>query len=493
MAVLASGHKLVKCGADGAISGVVHDETLSGNGTSAEPLGALLENVIFDDSIFETDEDGNTIIGVNPVWVNYVVSASGGECGCSGKLDTSALNLSVTGGVVPESAYYGINQVPFQAKYDENGNVINDTYLKKNQFNSGAFVKYDEDLKPLLIGSGNSAGNGNAPKVAIGFDNDVRPESFTFGKNNINYGECSIFGEKNEGWDKSLLVGYNNSSQHCALNVGSNNYAFTESIAVGDNISADGRSIGVGNATSAVNNSFSLGNGSVAKYQSVAVGTGCSSTYGSIAIATQSAVATGHSFAMGSNTTALNESFALGNNASAYKYSFAFGNQARCANTAIAMGNYASADWCGVAIGDMTEADAFSVAIGGNAKAYGSNSVAVGDSQVYSKMGIAIGFANYSENSGAAFGSCLHAGEKTMVFGSYNSSANSAMHGWVFACNPFDHSNNKDALTIDEFGKLSARGQVSGLDCVSVGNGNVSSVSLRDLYNAFTAYTASHP
>ena len=42
MAILASGHKLVRCGIDGAISGVVTDETLSGNGTSAAPLGVVV-------------------------------------------------------------------------------------------------------------------------------------------------------------------------------------------------------------------------------------------------------------------------------------------------------------------------------------------------------------------------------------------------------------------------------------------------------------------
>ena len=57
MAILASGHKLVRCGIDGAISGVVTDETLSGNGTSGKPLGALLEDVIFDDSITESSTD----------------------------------------------------------------------------------------------------------------------------------------------------------------------------------------------------------------------------------------------------------------------------------------------------------------------------------------------------------------------------------------------------------------------------------------------------
>lgn len=81
MAILASGHKLVKCGIDGAISGVVTDETLSGNGTTAEPLGALLENVIFDDSITESSTDLGVVIGVNPLWVNYVVTGGGSSGG----------------------------------------------------------------------------------------------------------------------------------------------------------------------------------------------------------------------------------------------------------------------------------------------------------------------------------------------------------------------------------------------------------------------------
>lgn len=81
MAILASGHKLVRCGIDGAISGVVTDETLSGNGTSGEPLGALLENVIFDDSITESSTDFGTLIGVNPLWVNYVVTGGGSSGG----------------------------------------------------------------------------------------------------------------------------------------------------------------------------------------------------------------------------------------------------------------------------------------------------------------------------------------------------------------------------------------------------------------------------
>jgi hypothetical protein len=81
MAILASGHKLVRCGIDGAISGVVTDETLSGNGTSGKPLGALLEDVIFDDSITESSTDFGTLIGVNPLWVNYVVTGGGSSGG----------------------------------------------------------------------------------------------------------------------------------------------------------------------------------------------------------------------------------------------------------------------------------------------------------------------------------------------------------------------------------------------------------------------------
>lgn len=81
MAILASGHKLVRCGIDGAISGVVTDETLSGNGTSGKPLGALLEDVLFDDSITESSTDFGTLIGVNPLWVNYVVTGGGSSGG----------------------------------------------------------------------------------------------------------------------------------------------------------------------------------------------------------------------------------------------------------------------------------------------------------------------------------------------------------------------------------------------------------------------------
>jgi len=193
----------------------------------------------------------------------------------------------------------------------------------------------------------------------------------------------------------------------------------------------------IGSHNSASNNSLAQGHRNSANGNSLAQGT------------ENSAIT--NSLAQGNGNTAYRESFAQGQESSATVYSFAQGiegNSAYYASFAQGQSNIAKKDSLAQGIGNSAE----------------NYSIAQGNYNSAFQYSQAFGNRTKAENNGMAIGVCNNITSAAFVIG--NGTSDSA---------------RSDCFVIDHSGNVSSCGDIQS-----------SGISLLALYNAFTAYTATH-
>ena len=134
---------------------------------------------------------------------------------------------------------------------------------------------------------------------------------------------------------------------------------------------------------------------------------------------------------------------------------------------------YSSVD---LSIGSNNSASYGSFAQGASNSSYG-HSLVQGTANYASSCSIAQGSGNSAISYSQAFGNGTIANNSGMSIGTYNETDSAA---FVIG-NGSDSANRSDAFVIDHNGNVSAAGDIK-----------FNGISLLDLYNSFTAYTASH-
>lgn len=201
---------------------IIHDDTLSGKGTTTEPLGACLENVTHDESITETSADNTIVFGVNPDWVNYVVTAA------------STSGYATTGDLYTTSSYLS-------------GAI---DYVSAN---AGGLTSVKTGTN--ITGDGTEAS-------PIGM---AHPFSFGGGGTTTTWSRSGMFVEDGHTRTMFDINGVKFS--------GTNSFITSSDISIGTNNKVSGVAVAVGNSNSAYDNSYAFGDRLVAKDNLFAIGT----------------------------------------------------------------------------------------------------------------------------------------------------------------------------------------------------------------------------
>lgn len=276
-------------GTGSEFTGVVTDDTLTGNGLPDSALGVDNYNVLFDSSMYSSLDGNNVTIGVQsgiyqPSGDYYPASNPSGfissvdlsnyattgyvDSSVSGKLDSSASSSFYTTDN-PSGFITGVDLSIYAttAYVDSSVSGKQDTLT----------FAYDVDKISAINGSALAGGGG-----ATG-----------------DYVEKSAV---------PLEIGSSNSATNTSVALGSIATAQDMSVAIGRIVSASGTSVALGGRSTAFNASFSFGWYSTADYNSIAMG-GYAYAYNHSTVlgydcnATSSAVAIGHSLSAGDNNT----------------------------------------------------------------------------------------------------------------------------------------------------------------------------------------------
>ena len=399
MSIVSTNHRMLYViGGRESFSGVTTDETLTGNGTSASPLG-VNESAL------------------NPSEAELYIQANSGE-----------LN-EVTSAVQSNSAQWSQGGV------------------------GGDYVPLS--AKVCLIGTANSAD----PFMIYG------PNfAFVQGTNNTVNGMALIQGQGNTAYGPSFAQGNSNKANTYSFAQGNSNSASTVSLTQGEKNSATYYSFAQGSGNSAYNYSFVQGDRNKADLGSLAQGVR-NSAYNYSFVQGIDNSATGGSFSQGNlGNRAYSKSFAQGNSNSANEVSFAQGQDSSASYYSFAQGiDGNKAYYASFAQGqnNKAELDSFAQGIGNYASGH---SIAQGNYNSASKYSQAFGNRTIADNNGIAIGVCNNITSAAFVIG--NGTSDTA---------------RSDCFIIDHEGNVSAGGDIQS-------NG----ISLSALYNAFTAYTATH-
>lgn len=276
------------------------------------------------------------------------------------KLDVSSLNLRITG-TAPTltSAYVGINSIPFQAKYDDMGNVINETYLMEHKFTA-----WSGSTASVFSGTSRSAQNAYSAQSAYSAQKAGSAGSAEYfgGKLPSAYMQVANIGRDANGnissYGGSAIAGLGDYVPKSATNcpIGSNNTAVSYAFAQGTTNSADTTAFAQGDSNKTNTVSFAQGNENTAANYSLAQGWQSS--------------AERHSMVQGVNNTAYNLSFAQGDLNFADGLSLAQGEETLARWGSIAQGSGTSATNRSQAFGEGTVANASGMAIGTYNKTY---------------------------------------------------------------------------------------------------------------------------
>ena len=276
------------------------------------------------------------------------------------KLDVSSLNLRITG-TAPTltSAYVGINSIPFQAKYDDMGNVINETYLMEHKFTA-----WSGSTTSVFSGTSRSAQNAYSAQSAYSAQKAGSAGSAEYfgGKLPSAYMQVANIGRDANGnissYGGSAIAGLGDYVPKSATNcpIGSNNTAVSYAFAQGTTNSADTTAFAQGDSNKTNTVSFAQGNENTAANYSLAQGWQSS--------------AERHSMVQGVNNTAYNLSFAQGDLNFADGLSLAQGEKTLARWASIAQGSGTSATNRSQAFGEGTVANASGMAIGTYNKTY---------------------------------------------------------------------------------------------------------------------------
>lgn len=258
------------------------------------------------------------------------------------KLDVSSLNLRITASAPTNtSAYVGINSIPFQAKYDDMGNVINETYLMEHKF---------------------TAWSGSTDSVFSGTSRSAQSAEYFGGKLPSAYMQVANIGRDANGnissYGGSAIAGLGDYVPKSATDcpIGSNNTAVNIAFAQGTTNSADTTAFAQGDANKSNFESFAQGKANTAANYSLAQGWQSS--------------AERHSMTQGVSNTAYNLSFAQGDLNFADGLSLAQGEETLARWGSIAQGSGTSATNRSQAFGEGTVANASGMAIGTYNKTY---------------------------------------------------------------------------------------------------------------------------
>ena len=276
------------------------------------------------------------------------------------KLDVSSLNLRITG-TAPTltSAYVGINSIPFQAKYDDMGNVINETYLMEHKFTA-----WSGSTTSVFSGTSRSAQNAYSAQSAYSAQIAGSADSAEYfgGKLPSAYMQVANIGRDANGnissYGGSAIAGLGDYVPKSATDcpIGSNNTAVNIAFAQGTTNSADTIAFAQGDANKSSFESFAQGKANTAANYSLAQGWQSS--------------AERHSMTQGVSNTAYNLSFAQGDLNFADGLSLAQGEETLARWGSIAQGSGTSATNRSQAFGEGTVANASGMAIGTYNKTY---------------------------------------------------------------------------------------------------------------------------
>lgn len=250
----------------GSFTGVITNETLTGNGTSAYPLG------VSESALAPSEAE------------IYVQTNSGDLNEVSGVVQSNSANWNLISGI------------------------------------SGAYVPLT--AHSCTIGYNNSAGS---PAFAQGtFNNAGGPQSFAQGHNNIAGGHCLAQGVENSANNDGFAQGEENYAQEYAFSQGYSNSAENRSFAQGISNSAYLNSFVQGWVNRASGTSLAQGNENSAYSQSFAQGQYNSAYDGSLAQGKWNS-AYSHSFAQGSMNYSENHALTQGGDNTAKYFSQALG------------------------------------------------------------------------------------------------------------------------------------------------------------------------
>ena len=276
------------------------------------------------------------------------------------KLDVSSLNLRITASAPTNtSAYVGINNIPFQAKYDDMGNVINETYLMEHKFTA-----WSGSTTSVFSGTSRSAQSAYSATYAYSAQKAGSAGSAEYfgGKLPSAYMQVANIGRDANGnissYGGSAIAGLGDYVPKSAADcpIGSNNTAVNIAFAQGTTNSADTTAFAQGDLNKSSNGSFAQGDTNTAANYSLAQGWQSS--------------AERHSMVQGVNNTAYNLSFAQGELNFADGLSLAQGEETLARWGSIAQGSGTSATNRSQAFGEGTVASASGMAIGTYNKTY---------------------------------------------------------------------------------------------------------------------------
>lgn len=447
-------------GVSASFTNVIHDSSLSGNGTVGSPLSVA--NVVqqtFNNTMSVQSGVNSYTAGVNVDWLNdnyynktetitanpFPMTSNDGTYTYTANCIGSGLSIARANGANGSSVKIESTGVTFY----KNNNTTSKNW--EEILSGGGGNNFDPTAyAPVLIGSGID-NDGIYSSVNLGVDNKTESGAIAIGASGYSYRTGVGVGNGN-----SALMGYcygnYNSARGVAEAIGYSNTA-CESVAIGKSNFVSGHSVGIGEKVYSTFTDYNV---------------------------------TAATIAIGNNVSATNKGIAIGNKSSAEYYGIAMGDYSIAGRWSLALINAYAPSYC-IAIGDGTYTSATNT---GNT--------------------IALGNLNKADDGGIAIGHHIKAGSATTVFGWNNYPADSARGGWLFANGP--ENNNTpywDEVWITPTGSISAQNNFSGQDAVltQTRGGQTSSFKVFDmmlelsalktythnLYTAFTAYTADHP
>lgn len=321
-------------GSGSEFTGVVTDDTLTGNGLPDSALGVDNYNVLFDSSLYSSLNGDNVTIGVQPGIYQpsgdyypasnpsgFISSVDLSNYATTGYVDSSVsgkLDSSASSGFYPNDNPSGFITGVDLSNYATTAYVDSSVSGKQDTLT----FAYDVDKISAINGSALAVGGGgatgdyvekSATEVAIGSYSYATDYSFAQGYLASSNGSSFAQGNRNSANSRSLAQGYQNSASANSLAQGQINYAEVASFAQG-----------AGN--SATSYAFAQGNQNSSKEYSIAQGDRNS--------------AIGGSFAQGYQCQASSRGFAWGNKASATGDSVAMGRYVSAAASSTAFGHY---------------------------------------------------------------------------------------------------------------------------------------------------------
>lgn len=325
-----------------SFTNVIHDTSLSGNGTVDSPLSVA--NVVkqtFNNTMSVQSGDNSYTAGVNVDWLNdnyynktetitanpFPMTSNDGTYNYTANCIGSGLSLARTNGANGSSV-----------KIESTGV----TFFKNNNTTS-------KNWEEILGGGGSLDGYVpySATELGIGIDNGVTGGwSLAIGSGNTANTGISL-GLKNEVTGYGVGIGQINTA-HGSVAIGRYNNAAIRSVALGMNASANTDSFAILQNASAYDSSIAIGYSARAEKDSIAIGDKASAYYGAIAL--------------GENSTAANHSIAINGHA--------------VASHCIAIDGYAMDPMC-ISVGFRSRAENSGIAVGTDLRA-GSGTMVFG-------------------------------------------------------------------------------------------------------------------